>query len=108
MAKRYMTEFSRDSEREFDALRAYDQRRLLDVIEAKLTLEPNKESRDRKCLGFEPANFSYVPPLWELRVGEFRVFYEVSTVERVVYITAVRRKPSHKTTSEVLNEADGN
>jgi mRNA-degrading endonuclease RelE of RelBE toxin-antitoxin system len=106
MAERFGIEFSRESKREFDALRVYDQRRVLDAIEAKLKLEPGVETRDRKCLGSESANFDYMPPLWELRVGEFRIFYEVDVDDRLVYVLAVRRKPSSKTTSEVLNEAD--
>ncbi len=43
-----------------------------------------------------------VPPIWELRVGEFRIFYDVAEEERKVYVRAVRRKPPHKTTEETL------
>lgn len=69
-------------------------------------MAPQLETADVKCLGFEAANFSYVPPLWELRIGAFRVFYEVDDVESVVYIHTVRHKLSHKTTSKVLDETD--
>jgi len=89
-------------------MRAFVQRRVLGAMERELMFEPNVETRHKKCLGFEPANFSYVPPLWELRAGEFRAFYEVDDDLSVVYIHAVRHKPPHKTTAEVLNEADGN
>ncbi len=63
-------------------------------------------TRNRKCLGNDPADFDYAPPLWELRLGEFRVFYEVDDSDNAVYIHAVRRKPPHATTAEVLDEAD--
>jgi len=43
-----------------------------------------------------------VPPVWELRVGEFRVFYDVSKTERTVHVQAIRKKPSGKRTEEIL------
>ena len=42
------------------------------------------------------------PPIWELRVGEHRIFYDVNVEERTVYVRAVRRKAPHKTTKEIL------
>jgi len=63
------------------------------------------ESRNRKCLGDGvTADFEYVPPLWELRVGEFRAFYEIDASDALVYVHAVRRKPPGLMTAEVLNE----
>ena len=38
----------------------------------------------------------------ELRVGQYRVFYDVDEGKRVVYIRAIRRKPHGKTTKEIL------
>lgn len=43
----------------------------------------------------------HVPPLWQLRVGEFRVFYDVDEVEHVVYVRRVIRKGT-KTTGEIV------
>ena len=43
-----------------------------------------------------------VPPVWELRVGEFRVFYDVSRTERTVHVRAIRKKLSEKRTEEIL------
>ena len=42
------------------------------------------------------------PPIWELRVGDYRVFYDVAPAEQVVYVRAVRRKPAGKTTEDIL------
>jgi mRNA-degrading endonuclease RelE of RelBE toxin-antitoxin system len=42
------------------------------------------------------------PPIWELRVRGYRVFYDVSEEEKVVYVRAVRKKPPAKTTEEIL------
>ena len=41
-------------------------------------------------------------PVWELRVHEYRIFYNVDETASEVVIRAVRRKPSHKTTEEIL------
>jgi len=38
----------------------------------------------------------------ERRVGDWRVFYDVDGEERRVYVRAVRRKPPHRTTEEIL------
>ncbi len=40
--------------------------------------------------------------MWEMRMGEYRVFYDVDDAERRVVIRAVRRKPPHATTEEIL------
>ena len=42
------------------------------------------------------------PPIWELRVGDYRVFYDVSEREAVVYVRAIRKKPPERTTEEIL------
>ena len=41
-------------------------------------------------------------PVWELRVGEYRVFYDVDDTEHVVTVRAIRHKPPHATTEEIL------
>ncbi len=46
--------------------------------------------------------FAAVPPIWQLRVGDYRVFYDVDETENRVFIRAVRRKPPHRTTEEIL------
>ena len=43
-----------------------------------------------------------VPPVWELRVGDFRVFYDLDKNDRYVFVRAVREKPPHRTTEEIL------
>jgi mRNA-degrading endonuclease RelE of RelBE toxin-antitoxin system len=37
-----------------------------------------------------------------LRVGEYRVFYDVSVAESVVYVRAVRKKPRGTRTEDIL------
>ena len=65
-----------------------------------MTHEPNVMTRNRKSLGEFGAPLSQGLPLWELRVGEFRVLYHI--VEDVVLVRAIRAKPPHQTTEQVL------
>jgi mRNA-degrading endonuclease RelE of RelBE toxin-antitoxin system len=83
-------------------LRAFDRRRILDAIEAPLSTEPARATRHRKVLvGLVPP-FEALSPVWQLSIGEYRVFYDVSAEDRKVYVRAVRRKPAHTTTEEIL------
>jgi len=106
MAERFAISFSLSAKSEFDALKTFDQRRVADAIAAKLIFGPVLPSHGKKNLGNEPANFAYVPPLWELRMADWRVFYTVSMDDRNVLICGVRRKPPDLTTAQVLNEDD--
>ena len=75
---------------------------LLDRIEVQLKYEPSRRSRNRKILvGLAPA-WEHVEPVWELRIGEYRVFYDVDEAVPAVFIRAIRHKPPHKTTEEIL------
>lgn len=89
-------------QQELGKIRIYDRKVLLDAIEARLSEKPNVETKTRKpLLGLIPP-FEAVLPVWQLRVGDYRVFYDVSEQERKVFVRAVRRKPPHKTTEEIL------
>ncbi len=84
------------------SLRTHERRRILDTMEAQLSREPTKETRNRKLLvGLKPP-WDQEEPVWELRVGNYRVFYEVSEVDERITIHAVRRKLPHQTTEEIL------
>ena len=83
-------------------LRAFDGTRLLDRIERQLTGEPTRETRNRKIvIGLRPP-WEHEEPLWQLRIDEFRVFYDVDEVGKRVIVRAIRRKPPHMTTEEIL------
>jgi mRNA-degrading endonuclease RelE of RelBE toxin-antitoxin system len=101
----FEVELSEGAQEELDGLRAFDHRRVLESIASQLTNQPNVETRNRKRLGDGlTAKFEYIPPLWELRVGKFRVFYEIDEPGLRVIVHAVREKPPGKTTAEVLDE----
>lgn len=76
-------------------MRLFDRRRILTAIETQLGHVPTHESRNRKQLRGLVPPFEAVPPIWELRVGGYRIFYDVDEEERRVYVRAVRRKPPH-------------
>lgn len=68
------------------ALRTRDQQLLIDSIEAKLIEQPDLPARNRKRMAENP-----LAP-WELRVGAFRVFYDVILDDRVVVVVAIGEK----------------
>ena len=83
-------------------LKAGQRKRILDRIEAQLTHEPTRKTRNKKILvGLVPP-WEPVEPVWELRIGEYRVFYDVDDAASVVIVRAIRHKPPHKTTEEIL------
>jgi len=96
-------------------LRAYEVARIIDAVEEQLTYEPEHVTRNKKII--RPGQrlpFEHLEPVRQLRVGEFRVFYDVAqpredqpeteefTYQGVVSVRAVRHKPGHKTTEEIL------
>lgn len=86
---------------ELHALRAYDHRIVLTAIEEQLMHQPTVSTRRRKCLVNLTPAFEHVPPVWELRVGEFRVFYDVDEPELKVHVRAVRRKRPTQRTEDI-------
>jgi len=87
---------------DLNALRAYERRIILDALDDQLRFEPTVQTQDRKILvGLSPP-WEYVEPLWELRIGEYRVFYDVEEAVMKVFVRAVRRKPPHRRTEEIL------
>jgi mRNA-degrading endonuclease RelE of RelBE toxin-antitoxin system len=72
------------------SLRAYDQQRLITAIERHLRSHATQESRNRKRL--RPNRLAE----WELRVGDFRVFYDADVANNVVTIVAVGYKLGNK------------
>jgi mRNA-degrading endonuclease RelE of RelBE toxin-antitoxin system len=85
-----------------DALRSFDRKRVMAAIEKQLRYEPCSVSRNRKPLFGASADFYFDPPLWELRIGEYRALYDVNDTARKVRVRAVRYKPPGMTTEEVL------
>lgn len=98
----YEVRLSESAAEELDRLRAYDRRPILQAIEQQLSRAPDVPTRTKKMLKNLTPPFPAIPPIWQLRVGEYRIFYDVDLSARAVYVRAIRRKPPHKTTEEIL------
>ena len=98
----YSIEYAESVADDLGALRPYDHRRVLDQIDSRLATAPARETRSQKIVvGLKPP-WEHEAPLWQLRIGEFRVFYDVDESQKLVIVRAIRRKPPHKTTEEIL------
>ncbi len=102
MADPYAIEYAQGVQDDFKIMRAGMRREIADAIETQLRHEPSRATRNRKPIsGFRPP-WEHRPPLWELRVRQYRVYYDVDEEAAVVTVLAVRRKPPHQTTGEVV------
>jgi mRNA-degrading endonuclease RelE of RelBE toxin-antitoxin system len=70
-------------------------------VDTRLTKDPTTPSRQRKLLEGLVPPWDSVRPVWQLRVGDFRVFYDVDEKQQEVIVRAIRRKRT-KTTKEIL------
>ena len=77
-------------------------KQILEAIDKQLVDSPDSETRNRKILAKLVPPWEGIEPVWELRVGEYRVFYDVSHDDETVYVRAVRRKPLGKKTEDIL------
>jgi mRNA-degrading endonuclease RelE of RelBE toxin-antitoxin system len=83
-------------------LKASERQLILDRIDEQLSHQPTTPTRNRKMVPGLVPPWEHEQPVWELRVGLFRVFYDVNEAESKVIVRAIRLKPPHKTTEEIL------
>jgi len=86
---------------EIDSLRVFDQRKIVGAVEKHLSHQPAVPTRHRKLLKDLTPQFEHVPPVWELRVGYFRIFYDIDERAKVVHIRAVRQKEASQRTEDI-------
>jgi len=98
----YEIRFAVGVARDLGAIRAAERKRILDGIRRRLEHEPTRTTRHVKQLRKLSPPFEHVPPIWQLRIGDHRIFYDVDEANAVVFVRAVRRKPPHTTTEEIL------
>src|SRR5438105_3380150 len=98
----YRIELTELATNELKAIRAFDQARVVDEMKAQLVHEPLVATRNRKPLGSVSPGFEHVPPVWELRIGEYRVVYDADEAAQKVYVRAVRHKGPHQTTEDII------
>ncbi|MDJ1172243.1 type II toxin-antitoxin system RelE/ParE family toxin [Roseofilum sp. BLCC_M154] len=84
-------EFTPDAWEHLQGFTARDRNIILEAISTQLCYEPNLETRNRKPLQDNPL------ATWELRVGKFRVFYDIEDNSvKIVYIIAIGFKDHNK------------
>jgi len=98
----YPIRFAEGVEDDLEKIRVYSRNQILAAIKKQLTYTPESPTRNRKLPPNLMPTWEAVPPIWELRIREYRVFYDVSTQEEIVYVRAVRRKPTGKKSEEIL------
>lgn len=94
--------FAEGVEKDLERIPVFYRSQILDAIEEQLAYTPDSPTRNRKLLPNLIPPWEAVPPIWELRVGEYRVFYDVSEEQSTVYVRAIRKKPREKKTEDIL------
>ena len=85
MAK-YILEYIDSALEDLEIFKRYEQVIILDTIDEQLLYEPDVEVNNRKPM--EPNKLA----TWELRIGVYRVFYDVDQQNSIVKINAVGYK----------------
>jgi len=97
----YSIDFSPTAAEHLEGVKPFDRKRILDEIEEQLAHEPTRKTRRKKILeGLDP-QWQQVLPVWQLRIGDYRVFYDVEEESRTVIVHAILYK-DRKTTGEIL------
>jgi mRNA-degrading endonuclease RelE of RelBE toxin-antitoxin system len=82
----YQIRFQPDALNDYRRLRKYDQQQIARAIDTQLPHEPDRETQNRKRL--RPNSLAE----WELRLGRFRVFYDLDQPGGSVLIVAIGEK----------------
>ena len=82
----FAIELSPKAQEHLRRLRKRDQRIIVDAIDLQLTHQPDQPTPHRKLLQDNP-----LAP-WELRVGDFRVFYDIDREGETVVVVAIGQK----------------
>jgi len=98
----YQIRFAGGVEKDLRKLPAFHRAKVIAAIETHLSDTPEAPTRNRKLLVNLIPPWTAEPPIWELRVGSYRIFYDVSEAESVVFVRAIRKKPPEMTTEEIL------
>src|SRR5271170_7507805 len=86
----FQIELTQNALDDLDRFKRRERNIILDGIEEQLAREPLQETRNRKQLRENPLSH------WELRLGQYRVFYDVVEVEQRVKVIAIGHKVHNK------------
>ncbi|HEX2996573.1 MAG TPA: type II toxin-antitoxin system RelE/ParE family toxin [Anaerolineales bacterium] len=79
----YQIEFTPEALDDLNVFKKNEQNEILDGIEQQLRFEPTIETRNRKRMRTNPV------AEWELRIGRFRVLYNVEEEVKIVSVEAL-------------------
>jgi mRNA-degrading endonuclease RelE of RelBE toxin-antitoxin system len=83
---RYQIAVTESANDDLSVYTAFERKTIASAIRAQLTYQPMIETRQRKKLRDNPV------ASWELRIGKYRVFYEIDEMSRKVTIIAIVHK----------------
>ena len=83
-------EYSAEALADLETFKKHEQNVIVDGIEIQLRYEPTSEPRNRKQL--RPNSVA----TWKLRIGDFRVFYDVDELVKIVDIQRIGEKRGNR------------
>lgn len=83
-------------------LSARDRSIVVDRIKEQLRSEPAKATRAKKLITGLKSPWAIGHAIWQLRVREHRVYYDVDEDQQQVTVRAIRRKPPHAITEQIV------
>jgi mRNA-degrading endonuclease RelE of RelBE toxin-antitoxin system/antitoxin (DNA-binding transcriptional repressor) of toxin-antitoxin stability system len=86
----FTIEYAASVTEDLKGLRAVDRKTILDTIEEQLTQQPTQATRNKKIIAGLVPPWEHQEPIWELRVAEYRVFYDVNEEAARVIVRAIR------------------
>jgi mRNA-degrading endonuclease RelE of RelBE toxin-antitoxin system len=86
----YDIEFTADAHKDLQWFTVREQREIVNGINTQLLYEPTITTTNRKQL--KPNQIA----VWELRIGEFRVLYNVDEIVRIVEIQRIGEKRGNR------------
>lgn len=97
----YAIEITEIAYQDLEEIKKFYQQQIVDAMRQQLAHEPTTETRNRKMLVDFHAEFEHETPVWRLRIGEFRVFYDVNEEQKTVLVRRILQKPPHATTEQI-------
>jgi len=82
----YILDMTEDASEDLSYYRAFERKTITDEMAVHLVNEPDVETNSRRRLRDNPI------ARWELKVGKFRVFYEIDADEQIVTVISVGHK----------------
>ena len=82
----YILDITEDANQDLSYYRTFERKVIVDAIVVQLADQPDVETNNRKRLRDNPI------ARWELKVGQFRIFYEIDPGEKLVTVVSIGHK----------------